>query len=323
MDSPEFCTHVFFLTPDYPMVPLTSAIEVLATANRILGRQEYHWKFASLYGEPVEAANKIDSSVHYSLSELRTAAMTTARPKAVIVCAGEFVERYENPSLFAGLREFSRQGILVGGLSTGAHLLAAAKLLENRSCVVHWEILPQFSERFPNVRVKSELYEIDDKFCTCAGGLAAIDMMLTLVEQEQGADAVKDICDILTTDRMREPTQRQRLLKIRSYVPGTRIEHAIKLMEANISDPLPIDEIAQLSGVTRRQVERWFQRDLDCPPAKHYLDLRLQHAYHLLNNSRKSVTEIAMAAGFSNTAYFSLAFKKKFGTSPRSTRLSK
>ena len=148
-------------------------------------------------------------------------------------------------------------------------------------------------------------------------------MMLTLVEREQGAEIVKDICDILTTDRMREPTQRQRLLKIRSYIPGTRIEHAIKLMEANISDPLPIDEIAQLSGVTRRQVERWFQKDLQCSPAKHYLDLRLQHAYHLLNNSRKSVTEIAMAAGFTNTAYFSLAFKKKFGTSPRSTRLSK
>ena len=67
----------------------------------------------------------------------------------------------------------------------------------------------------------------------------------------------------------------------------------------------------------------WFQKDLHCSPAKHYLDLRLQHAYHLLNNSRKSVTEIAMAAGFTNTAYFSLAFKKKFGTSPRSTRLSK
>ena len=56
-------------------------------------------------------------------------------------------------------------------------------------------------------------------------------------------------------------------------------------MEANIEDPLTSDEIAGLVGVSRRQLERLFRKQLGHSPAHYYLELRLERAQHLINQS--------------------------------------
>ncbi len=63
-------------------------------------------------------------------------------------------------------------------LCTGAHVLAQAGLLDGYRCTIHWENLPAFAERFPNLEVSNELFEIDRNRFTCSGGTAALDMML-------------------------------------------------------------------------------------------------------------------------------------------------
>ena len=312
--------YVFFLCPDFPLIPLSGAIEVLSTANKVLGYNYYSWKFASVDGNEVPAANGIPTPIDMSLEQLRRSINTLSRPNSIILCAGSDVENHEAPALLAGLREFSRANIVVGGISTAAYLLAAAKLLEDRECVVHWEILPKFQFRFTNVNVSSELFRIDSRFCTCAGGLSAIDMMMAIISKEHDAADIEAIAKLLILGDIRLPKQRQRLLKIDGYDPNGRLAFIIKIMEKNIAEPLSMKEIASMFGISRRQVERWFEKDIGCSPASYYIKLRLETADYLLQKTSLSISEIAAKTGFEVVSHFSSSYKKQFGVSPTQKR---
>ena len=312
--------YVFFLCPNFPLIPLSGAIEVLVNANKVLGYNYYSWTFASHDGQDVAAANGIPTPIDMSLEQLRKSIKTISRPNSIFLCSGSGVEEYETPALLAGLREFSRAGITVGGISTAAYLLAAAKLLENRECVVHWEILPKFQFRFTNVNVSSELFRIDAKFCTCAGGLSAIDMMMAIISSEHEASEIEAIAKLLILGDIRLPKQRQRLLKIDGYDPNGRLAFIIKIMEKNIAEPLSMTEIASMFGISRRQVERWFEKDIGCSPASYYIKLRLETADYLLKKTSLPISEIAGKTGFEVVSHFSSSYKKRFGVSPTHKR---
>ncbi|WP_227699754.1 helix-turn-helix domain-containing protein, partial [Raoultella ornithinolytica] len=49
-------------------------------------------------------------------------------------------------------------------------------------------------------------------------------------------------------------------------------------MERHTEDPLPLDDLAQKVSLSRRQVERLFEKHLGTTPHKYYLLLRLQKA---------------------------------------------
>jgi len=319
----EVDTYLFFLCPDFPMVPVAAAIEVLEAANTVLGRPYYRWLFASVDGNPVAAANGISTNAGTSLTDLRKIVLTGSRPRAVIVCAGEDVQDHENKSLFATLRETARQRTRVGAISTGSHLLAAAGLLKERFCVVHWEILEDFRQRFPDVYVKSDLYEIDDQFCTCAGGLSAMDMMLALIGKDHPKNVLQLICSRLHIDRIRSPNQKQRLLKSGVNTSDVLLTAVIDLMEKNIADPLSMEEIADLVGCSRRQIERKFQLELKISPALFYLKTRLRYADYLLRSTSKPMIQISAEAGFSYFSHFSRAYKANYGSSPKDVRNGK
>ena len=93
-------------------------------------------------------------------------------------------------------------------------------------------------------------------------------------------------------------------------------------MQANLEEPLDMDGIAEELSVSRRQLERLFQKYVGQSPWQFYFGLRLERAFSLLNETDLSVREIAMASGFESTSYFSRQFKRKFDRSPHSFRKS-
>ena len=59
-----------------------------------------------------------------------------------------------------------------------------------------------------------------------------------------------------------------------------------------------------------------FQHHYHNSPGKWLTDKRLEYAKHLLETSKKSVSEVADACGFENPAHFSRVFKEKTGMAP-------
>ncbi|WP_348630178.1 GlxA family transcriptional regulator [Mesorhizobium sp. M7A.F.Ca.CA.004.05.2.1] len=246
------------------------------------------------------------------------------RPNMAIVCSGINVERYQNKSAFAWLREEYNRGVAVGGLCTGAHILAAAGLLSNKRCAIHWENLPGFSEAFPKANVFADLFEIDQNIYTCAGGTAALDMMLKLIGDDFDENLVNRVCEQVLTDRVRSPTDRQRLpLRARLGVQNSKVLTIIELMEGNLSEPLSLIEIADHVDLSRRQIERLFRTEMGRSPARYYLEIRLDRARHLLIQSSMPVVEVAVACGFVSASHFSKCYRELYARSPQQERVDR
>lgn len=92
-------------------------------------------------------------------------------------------------------------------------------------------------------------------------------------------------------------------------------------MEANLEEPFCIDELAGLVQLSRRQLERLFQRHIQCSPSRYYLHLRLSRARQLLIQTTLSIIEISIACGFVSTPHFSKCYRDYFGIPPREERL--
>ena len=315
---------VFFLVPDFTMIAFATALDPLRSANRMLGYEAYRWRLASIDGKPVRASNGVECAVDTSLDDERKKMSGADRPNMAIVCSGIEVEKYHNKSAFAWLREEYNRGVALGGLCTGAHILAAAGLLSNKRCAIHWENLPGFSEAFPKANVFADLFEIDQNIYTCAGGTAALDMMLKLIGDDFDESLVNRVCEQVLTDRVRSPTDRQRLpLRARLGVQNSKVLTIIELMEANLSEPLSLIEIADHVDLSRRQIERLFRTEMGRSPARYYLEIRLDRARHLLIQSSMPVVEVAVACGFVSASHFSKCYRELYARSPQQERVDR
>jgi transcriptional regulator GlxA family with amidase domain len=312
---------VFYLIPDFTMIAFATALDPLRSANRMLGYEAYKWRLASLDGKPVRASNFVECAVDTSLEDERRKMAGPDRPSMVIVCSGINVEKYHSKSTFAWLREEYNRGVAIGGLCTGAHVLATAGLLSNKRCAIHWENLPGFSEAFPKADVYADLFEVDQNIYTCAGGTASLDMMLKLIGDDFDETIVNRVCEQMLTDRVRSPTDRQRLpLRARLGVQNAKVLAIIELMEANLAEPLSLVEIADGVGLSRRQIERLFRQEMGRSPARYYLEIRLDRARHLLVQSSLPVVEVAVACGFVSASHFSKCYRELYARSPQQER---
>ena len=317
-------SFVFFLVPDFTMVAFATALDPLRLANRMLGYEAYKWRLASFDGRPVRASNGVECTADTSLEDERRKMAGADRPSMVVVCTGIHVEKYHNRSVFAWLREEYNRGVAVGGLCTGAYLLASAGLLSNKRCAIHWENLPGFQEAFPKANVFADLFEVDQNIYTCAGGTAALDMMLKLIGDDFDENLVNRVCEQVLTDRVRSPSDRQRLpLRARLGVQNAKVLTIIELMEANLAEPLSLIEIADHVDLSRRQIERLFRTEMGRSPARYYLEIRLDRARHLLLQSSLPVVDVAVACGFVSASHFSKCYRELYARSPQQERMDR
>jgi transcriptional regulator GlxA family with amidase domain len=91
-------------------------------------------------------------------------------------------------------------------------------------------------------------------------------------------------------------------------------------MEANVEEPLSPDELARMTEVSQRQLQRLFRRSLGLTPAQYYLNLRLRRARELLLQTDLPIMSITVACGFRSPAHFSKSYRAVFGHSPSRQR---
>lgn len=305
---------VFLIVPDYTLLALSCAIEALRMANRACGQTVYEWVVVSQNGEPVRA-----SCGHYLEPVQRVTAI--ANPDMFFVCGGVNVSKQFNPELQSTLRQFSQRSAVMGSLCTGSLLLAKAGLLDGYKAVIHWENMASLKELFPHVKFVDQVYVLDRDRYTSAGGVAPLDMMAQIFRKHLRQNVCTVISEQFILDRVRGETDRQRVpLQARVGKYHENLIEAAAIMEANIEEPYSMDEISKFVGVSRRQLERLFQRYLGQVPTKYYLDLRLQRARELLNQTALSITEIAVICGFQSPPHFSKCYRSTFGMSPSADR---
>lgn len=88
----------------------------------------------------------------------------------------------------------------------------------------------------------------------------------------------------------------------------------------NYAEKLTLDEIAAAGNVGRNKCCALFRKYLQQSPIDFLNRYRLEVSCNLLQNSSKSITEIALACGFVHLSYFSKLFQRSYGCTPSEYR---
>ncbi|MGN8278235.1 GlxA family transcriptional regulator [Pseudomonas sp. SMV71] len=303
----------FLLMPGFSAIGFISAIEPLRVANRFRG-ELYRWHVLSADGGAVLASNGMSVNADAALEPLKKGA-------TLWVVAGFEPLKFATPALERWLHRLDKEGVTLGGIDTGSVVLAEAGLLEGHRVTLHWEAIEAFKESYPQLSVTQELFEIDRRRITCAGGTASIDLMLDLIGQAHGAELAIQVSEQFVLGRIRPRKDHQRMEVASRYgVRNKKLVHVIGEMESHSEPPLTTLELAEAIGVTRRQLERLFRLHLNDTPSNFYLRLRLEKARQLLRQTDMSVLEVSIACGFESPSYFTRSYRARFERCPREDR---
>jgi transcriptional regulator GlxA family with amidase domain len=313
-DLPPLSRFGFLTLPNYSMIACANALEACRMANYVAEAPVYSWQILTLDGTPAQASN--------GLSLQPTVALDDASALDVlVVCGGVNIRHAVSRRLKDTLRRIARQKMALGALCTGSFILAEAGLLGGYRCAIHWENLVAIREEFPDIDFVEDIFAIDRDRLTCTGGVAPLDMMLTLIEARLGPELAARVSGQFIVERVREGSDHQHALKsgrIGQVPPAITL--AAQAMELSVNAPRKLDFIAGEAGVSARQLERLFKRHLGTEPGQFYLSLRLDHAREMLRQTALSVTEIGLACGFQSMSHFSATYSRCFGHSPRAER---
>lgn len=303
----------FLLMPGFSAIGFISAIEPLRVANRFRG-ELYRWHVLSADGGPVLASNGMSINADAALEPLKKGA-------TLLVVAGFEPLRCVNPALEHWLRRLDHDGVTLGGIDTGSFVLAQAGLLDGHRVTLHWEAIDAFKESYPQLTVTQELFEIDRRRITSAGGTASIDLLLDLIAQAHGPDLAVQVSEQFVLGRIRPRQDHQRMEVATRYgIRNKKLVQVIGEMEQHSEPPLSTLALADSIKVTRRQLERLFRLHLNDTPSNFYLRLRLEKARQLLRQTDMSVLEVSIACGFESPSYFTRSYRAKYQRCPREDR---
>ena len=298
----------------FALMAYASTVEPFRAANVLSGSLLYDVVNIGLDGYPISSSGAGSVSPQTTIKE-------KIEVDYLFVVAGGNPIMFENNTIFSWLARMSRFGTRLGGVSAGPAILAKAGLMDGRRMTVHWDHAEALLEILPHLMVDRTLYVIDRDRLTCAGGTAALDLMLGLIRDHHGSPFANLVSDWFLHTEIRPSIGPQRSGMVARVGSTNRvILDAVRTMESHIADPVSLLKLAQKANISPRQLNRLFRNKLGCSTMEYYRVLRLNKSRNLLTNSPLPLTEIALATGFANSSHFSTLFSQYFGRPPSEFR---
>lgn len=108
--------------------------------------------------------------------------------------------------------------------------------------------------------------------------------------------------------------------EIRKSDENDPVAQSINFMLENLSSKLKLDEIAHQTGLSASHYSRLFMNRTGHPPIDYFIQLKIQRACRLLDNSGWLIADVSREMGFEDQFYFSRVFRKVMGMSPAEYR---
>lgn len=220
------------------------------------------------------------------------------------------------------LHDVAAAGVPLVGTCTASFVFCRAGLMKGRTSCVSWYHYQDFVDEFPTQAVvANRLFVEDGNRITCAGGAGTAAVATHLIEKHLGRSTAQKASQVLLFERERSGSEAQPRPPLFARADEPRVRRALLLMEQNLARPISVPAIAEELGLSMRQLERLCRAHTGESPASIYRHLRMRYARWLVENTDRSMTQIAADAGFADCAHFSRQFKDAFGSSPSRRRL--
>jgi len=205
---------------------------------------------------------------------------------------------------------------------TGVFCLAAAGLLDGRRATTHWRYADQLARRFPKVHVNPEpVFLRDGKYYTSAGCTAGLDLALTLIEEDMGPSMATEIAREMVMFLRRPGGQAQisPVLKLQMS-DSDRFRELQTWIFEHLHLPLTVEDLASQVHMSPRNFARAFVAQVGVTPARFVETIRLDAARRRLEETDRSLEQIAAECGFGCEETMRRSFARNLRTSPSAYR---
>jgi transcriptional regulator GlxA family with amidase domain len=304
---------VFVVFDGMTLLDVAGPAEVFAEANRF--GASYEVLMASVDGSDVM------TSVGTRLNPSASITSVKSVDTAVISGGNNLVGRAIDPQLVAAVKELRSRTRRMASICTGSFILAKAGILDGRRATTHWRQAGLLSRAYPQISVEPDaIFVRDGDIYTSAGVSAGIDLALALVEDDHGANLVRDVARSLVVYLKRAGGQSQ-FSALVEMPPPERLQLRT-LTQAIAADPgadHTVKTLAAQASLSTRQLTRLFQSELGTTPARYVEMIRIDAARSALDAGR-SVADSAQLAGFGSAETLRRVFVSQLGISPRAYR---
>ncbi|SDG08373.1 GlxA family transcriptional regulator [Pseudomonas abietaniphila] len=315
-------TMLFVAYPQVGLLDLTGAQTVFWVASRAmkaLGLPGYHCPTGSIAGGITPTAEGVAVDTR-ELSSLIDEEVDTI----VVPGSPEILTALENnPDVIDWIARHSPQARRTASVCSGAFLLAQAGLLDSKRAATHWAMCDMLKSRFPTVEVDQDAIFIQqDSVWTSAGVTAGIDLALALVEEDCGRDIAMKVARELVVFMKRPGGQSQfsEMLQSQMSDGDTFAGFHVWLTENLRREDLDVETLARQANMSARNFSRVYKQKTGRSPAKALEVFRLEAARRLLEDSDRSICQIASACGFGDEERMRVTFQRHLAISPRDYR---
>ena len=133
---------VLFLAPGFSLVSMSCIIDTLRAANAESGQSFYKWTLTGYQTTHVRSSSGID------LPCIQTDEVEM--PDVIVICGGDRSHLFDNKNALKWLSSHGRSRKLIGSISDGAYIAAAAGLFNNCRSTIHWKCQSAYRERYPH-----------------------------------------------------------------------------------------------------------------------------------------------------------------------------
>lgn len=316
--SPSRVLHL--LCPGTKLLDISGPLQVFHDARGVDGRPAYRSRFLSSEGGPVVT----DVGVPFQTESLD--ALRVCSNDILLVPGGQGIfEASQDERLTDWLATRAPRARVVASTCTGAFLLAAAGLLDNRRAVTHWDDCADLQRRHPSIRVEEDPIFIEDGgVWTSAGVTAGIDLSLAIVERDLGRLAALEIARKLIVYSKRPGGQSQFSTRLQQQVEDhdSDFEALHEWVARNLAEDLRVERLAEWIGMSPRNFHRSYTKVMGTTPARMVNRARIDAARRQLEEGDDGVASIARASGFGTEEHMRRSFQRELGLSPSAYRES-
>jgi AraC family transcriptional activator FtrA len=224
-------------------------------------------------------------------------------------------------ALVDALVRADHRGARLVSLCTGAFVLGAAGLLDDRRATTHWMYADRLRRRYPRVRLDPNvLYVADGRVFTSAGTAAGIDLCLHLVALDHGVDVAVTVARRLVMPPFRSGGQAQYIDIPIEPVSGDGLTELLDWGRAHLDAGVSVDDLARQGAMSPRTLTRRFRASVGMPPGEWLQRERLRLAQRLLERTDDAIELVARRAGYDSPTTMRAQFAGRLGTSPRAYR---